>query len=116
MTGEHSPVARQSLDIVRALGERLAESLRVCEESVDLVWLDRFDHAIRVLRQVLDLGHDRLDRLAEISQILQGHIDVRCVVSQSLDEHVGILKRRMKGRRIVGEKLAGAIDNRIALR
>src|ERR1700689_2182910 len=113
MTGEHSPVPHQSFDIVRAISKRLAESLRVREKSVDLVRLYRLDHAIGVLRQALDLSDDWLDSFAELSQVLQRHIDVGSVVGQSLGKDIGVLKRRVNRIGIVGKKLVGAIDDRI---
>src|SRR5580700_11415990 len=109
MTGEDGPVPHQSLDVVRAVSERLAEGLRVVEESVDSVRLDRLDHAIGILRQALDLSYDRLDCLAELSQVLQRHVDVGSVVGQSLGEDVGALKRRVNRIGIVGKELISAI-------
>ena len=116
MRCELSPVARQRLEILRALGKRLAEGLHVVDKSVNLVRIDRLDHAIGVLRQALDLRHDRLDRLAELSQVLQRHVDVGGVVGQGLGEDVGVLKRRVNRIGVVGEKLVGAINNRDAFR
>ena len=78
--------------------------------------IDRLEHAIRVLRHALDLRHDRLNRLADLGQVLQRHIDIGGVVGQGLGEDVGVVKRRLNGIGIVGEKLVGAIDNRDALR
>src|SRR6202042_2864408 len=104
--------ARQRLKILRALGKSLAEGLDVIDKSVNLVRIDRLDHAISVLRQALDLRHDRLNGLAELGQVLQRRVDIGGVVGQGLGEDVGVTKRRVNRIGVVGEKLVGAIQNR----
>ena len=93
MAHEHRPVSREGLHTVGTLGERLAERLRVVDKSVDLIRLDRLDHAIGVLRQGLNLRDDRLDTLAQLGQIFQRHVDIGSIIGQSLGEDVGVLKR-----------------------
>ena len=115
MTGEDRPVPHQSFDVVRAVSERLTEGLRVVEDSVDLVWFDRFDYSIRILRKALNLRHDRLNGLADLGQVLQRRVDIRRVVGQGLGKDVGVVKRRLNGIGIVGKKLVGSIDDRDAL-
>jgi hypothetical protein len=95
MRCQQSAVARQRLEILRALSKRLAKSLRVVDQGVDPVRIDCLDHAISVLRQALNLRHDRLDRLADLSQVLQRRVDIRRVVGQGLGEDIGVVKRRL---------------------
>ena len=114
--GERGAVAHQTLEIVRARRERLAERLHIADDVADLVRVDRRDQAIGVLGQGLDLRHHGLHRLADLGQVLERHVDVRRVVGEGLGEDVGALKRRVDRIGIVGEELVGAIDDRDAFR
>ena len=82
---------------------------------MDLVWFDRFDYSIRILRKALNLRHDRLNGLADLGQVLERRVDIRRVVGQGLGKDVGVVKRRLNGIGIVGKKLVGSIDDRDAL-
>ena len=95
MRCQSRPVAHQDLEILRTRRKRLAHRLRIADDSANLVWVDRLDHAVGVLSQTLDLSHYWLNGLADLGQVLERRVDIGGVGGQGLREGVGALKGRM---------------------